>query len=162
MTDNPNAGAFDVEVIRVFDAPVEQVWKLWSESEQVKKWWGPTGFTCPVANVDLREGGKALVAMRAPKELGMADMYSTWSYTKVVPAEMIEYEFRFSNESGDEQDPIAPGVPRVGHHRVVFEEDGDRTKMTMTEHGYTTAEARDLSRAGLEQCFDKMTDALKG
>jgi hypothetical protein len=26
----------------------------------------------------------------------------------------------------------------------------------MTEHGYTTEEARDLSRGGLEQCLDKM------
>ena len=31
-----------------------------------------------------------------------------------------------------------------------------RTRLEMTEHGYTTAEARDMSRAGLEQCLDKM------
>jgi uncharacterized protein YndB with AHSA1/START domain len=40
-------------VTRSFDAPVEQVWKAWSESEQVKRWWGPTGFTCPVAKMDF-------------------------------------------------------------------------------------------------------------
>ncbi len=28
--------------------------------------------------------------------------------------------------------------------------------MTITELGYTSDEARDLSRAGLEQCLDKM------
>jgi hypothetical protein len=28
--------------------------------------------------------------------------------------------------------------------------------MTVTEYGYTTEQARDLSRAGMEQCLDKM------
>jgi len=31
-----------------------------------------------------------------------------------------------------------------------------RTAVTVTEHGYRSGEARDLSLAGLEQCLDKM------
>jgi hypothetical protein len=27
----------------------------------------------------------------------------------------------------------------------------------VTEHGYTTEQARDLSKAGMEQCLDKMS-----
>jgi uncharacterized protein YndB with AHSA1/START domain len=50
---------------RVFDAPVEQVWNAWRDSEIVKQWWGPLGFTCPVAEMDFREGGTSLVCMRA-------------------------------------------------------------------------------------------------
>ncbi len=57
-------------VTRVFDASVEQVWKAWSDSGQVMRWWGPTGFTAPVARMDFREGGTSLVCMRAPKEFG--------------------------------------------------------------------------------------------
>jgi hypothetical protein len=30
----------------------------------------------------------------------------------------------------------------------------------MTEHGYTTDQAQDISKAGLEQCLDKMAVAL--
>jgi uncharacterized protein YndB with AHSA1/START domain len=61
---------FDVVVSRTFPVPPEQVWRAWSESELVKQWWGPTGWTCPVADVDLRVGGRTLVAMRAPAEFG--------------------------------------------------------------------------------------------
>ena len=32
----------------------------------------------------------------------------------------------------------------------------DGTEMTVTEHGYTSDQAHDLSKAGLEQCIDKM------
>ena len=42
----------DVVVTRVFDAPVEEVWKAWTDSEKVMRWWGPTGFTAPVARID--------------------------------------------------------------------------------------------------------------
>jgi hypothetical protein len=34
--------------------------------------------------------------------------------------------------------------------------------MTVTEHGYTTEEARDLSKAGMEQCLDKMAAMFAG
>ncbi|MBA8809623.1 hypothetical protein FHX71_003599 [Promicromonospora sukumoe] len=32
----------------------------------------------------------------------------------------------------------------------------------MVEHGYTTAEARDMSRQGLEACLDKMGAYVAG
>jgi uncharacterized protein YndB with AHSA1/START domain len=58
---------YDLVVTRVFDAPLEQAW---SESEFVKQWWGPICFTCPLANMDFREGGTLLICMCAPKEFG--------------------------------------------------------------------------------------------
>ena len=63
---------FDVVVSRTFPVPPDQVWRAWGESDLVKQWWGPTGFSCPVADVDLRLGGRTLVAMRAPAEFGGA------------------------------------------------------------------------------------------
>ena len=61
---------YNVVVTRTFDAPVERVWQAWSEPQLVMQWWGPTGFTCPKADLDFREGGTSLVCMRAPQEYG--------------------------------------------------------------------------------------------
>ena len=48
-------------------------------------------------------------------------------------------------------------MPEDGHHVVTFKEIGDnRTEMTVVEHGYTSDQAQAISRAGLEQCLDKM------
>lgn len=156
----------NVVVTRVFDAPVEQVWKAWSDSDYVRQWWGPQGFTCPIAKMDFREGGASLICMRAPQEYGGQDMYSTWTYTKIVPNERIEYIFNFGDKDGNKLTPaqagIPPGVPEDGHHVVTFKTLGNnRTEMTMTEHGYTTAQAHDMSKAGLEQCLDKMAASFK-
>jgi len=151
----------DLIVTRVFDAPVEQVWKAWTDPEFVMQWWGPTGFTCTIAEMDFREGGTSLVCMRAPKEFGGHDMYNTWTYTKIVPDERIEYTFNFADKDGSKLTPaqmgVPTGVPDDGHHVVTFKDLGhSRTEMTMTEHGYTTDQAHDISKAGLDQCLDKM------
>jgi uncharacterized protein YndB with AHSA1/START domain len=158
---------FDVVVSRIFPVPPDQAWRAWSESELVKQWWGPTGFSCPLADVDLRVGGRTLVAMRAPAEFGGGDMYSTWTYSEVVPHSRIEYVFNFADPQGNRLVPadlgMPPGVPDDGEHLVTFDDLGDgRTEMTIIEHGYTTEDARNLSQAGLEQCVDKMEAIFAG
>jgi uncharacterized protein YndB with AHSA1/START domain len=152
---------FDVVVSRTFSVPPDQVWRAWAESDLVKRWWGPIGFSCPLAHVDLRVGGRALVAMRAPAEFGGGDMYSTWTYTEVVPFARIGYVFNFADPQGNRLLPadlgMPPGIPDDGEHEVTFDDLGDgRTEMTVTEHGYTNEDVRNMSQAGLEQCVDKM------
>jgi hypothetical protein len=58
----------DLVITRLFDAPIEVVWKAWTDPEYVMRWWGPTGFTSPSCKIDFREGGKFIFHMRAPKE----------------------------------------------------------------------------------------------
>ncbi len=44
----------------------------------------------------------------------------------------------------------------------LFKDLGDgKTELTVTEYGYATDEAANLSKAGLEQCLDKMAESLK-
>ena len=164
MPDNNTsdyAETYDVVVTRVLGAPVEQVWKAWSDPAYVMRWWGPTGFTSPSAEMDFRVGGASLVCMRAPAEYGGQDFYNTWTYTRIDPHERIEFVSNFADEDGTHIDRAAmgmpPGVPFDVPHVITFEAAGEgRTEMTVTEHGYTTEQARDLSRAGMEQCIDKM------
>jgi len=155
------ASTLDVFAIRVFDVPVEQAWKAWSEPTYVRRWWGPAGFTCPLARLDFREGGTSLVCMRAPREMGGQDMYNTWTYTTIRPNERLEFVLKFSDEDGRPVDPTAsgapPGVPTEVRHVISFTPlDEHTTQMTVTEHGYTSAQVVEVSKAGLEQCLDKM------
>lgn len=109
--DNPSSKKRDLVFTRVFDAPVELVWKAWTDPQHVMQWWGPTGFTSPLANMDVREGGTSLVCMRAPKEFGGQDMYNTWTYTKVVLMREIEYLLHFADKDGNRVDPVTIGLP---------------------------------------------------
>jgi hypothetical protein len=49
--------------------------------------------------------------MRAPKEFGGQDMYSTWLYTKIVPMQSLEFIQNLSDKDGNNVDPVALGVP---------------------------------------------------
>ena len=148
----------DLVVTRVFDAPLDHGCKTWTYPELVMRWLGLTGFTSPLARIDFREGGTSLVCMRSPEG---QDLYNTWTYRKIVPMERIEFVQNFSDEDGKTVDPVEVGlpldIPREVPHVVTFEARGDnKTEMTVTEYGYTSDQIVDLSRAGLEQCLDKM------
>lgn len=161
--DNPSGSneTFNVVVTRVLSAPVEEVWKAWSESEYVMRWWGPTGFTCPLAEMDFREGGTSLVCMRAPREYGGGDMYNTWTYESIVPLERIAFIQHFTDADGKKLDPtelgLPPGIPDGVRHAIIFKNlDDDTMEMTVTEYGYANAQIVEVSKAGMEQCLDKM------
>ncbi len=153
---------FDVKVEREFDAPIDRVWAAWTTPDDLRAWWGPIGFTCPRADVDIRPGGRIFVTMRAPDGWGGFEQHSTWDIVDVDPPRRLSYVFRFADAAGTAITAVAAGIPAEGvpdegHHEVVLTAIGEgRTLLEMIEHGYTTEEARDLSKGGLEQCLDKM------
>jgi uncharacterized protein YndB with AHSA1/START domain len=158
---NTDTKTHNVVVSRVIAASVEQVWKAWSDSNHVKQWWGPTGFTCPVAEMDFREGGTSLLCMRAPEEFGGFNLYNTWTYNKIIPMERIEFIHKFTDQNGNQVDPaeigIPPGVPHEVRHVITFKVlNNTQTELTVTEFGYASAQAHDISKTGMNQCIDKM------
>ena len=56
----------DVTVTRVFDAPRDLVFRMWTDPAHLMRWWGPRGYTNPVCELDVRVGGSIFVRMRAP------------------------------------------------------------------------------------------------
>lgn len=151
----------DLVITRVFDAPIEQVWKAWSEPDYVMRWWGPEHFTAPLAEIDFREGGTSLVCMRAPQEYGGQDHYSTWEYRKIVPMQRIEFIHNLADKDGNKVDPAAMGMPpdfpQDQLQAITFRAlDDNRTEMTVTEYDWTVGQMMEMSRMGMEQCLDKM------
>lgn len=159
------AGKQDIVLTRVFDAPLEAVWKAWTEPEQVMKWWGPTGFTSPSCQIDFREGGKFIFHMRAPKEMNNADFYTSGVYKKIVPAEFIEFSQGLSDKDGNKIDPTTMGMPADFPEEIpsllAFRRVGDKTELTAIEYGWTLGQMREMSKLGLEQCLDKLAENLK-
>jgi uncharacterized protein YndB with AHSA1/START domain len=156
----------DVQVTRVFDAPVERVWAAWRDGEEVKRWFSPTGFTTPTARMDFRVGGTSLVSMKAPPEYGGGETFMTWSYRAIEPHQRIEFVLRFADAGGAPVEPASlgmpPGIPPSVRHVITFAPAaGGGTAMTITEYGYTTDAAHDMSKAGLLQALDKLDASLR-
>ena len=151
----------DIVVTRTFAATAQQVWDAWTVPEQVMCWWGPQGFTSPSARMDVREGGRSLVCMRSPDG---HDFYNTWTYSQVAEPERLEFTMGFADADGNPVDPVAlglpPDIPHPVRHVVQLRESAGKTELTVTEFGYADGPTYELSKAGLEQCIDKMADSL--
>ena len=159
MSDNTNSK--DAVVIeRTFDAPVDLIWQMWTEPEQFKNWYGPKGFTVPVAEMDVLVGGKHQFCMESPD--GSMKMCSTGEYTEVIPNKRLAYTDSPADENGNVVSPsdmgMPEGYPATTEVTILFEEIDGRTKMVMTHAGVP---ADSGAGGGWEQAFDKMADHLK-
>lgn len=150
----------EIIVKRVFDAPVELVWKVITDAELIKRWWGPDHFSCPTAKINFHEGGTSLLCMRAPKEFGGQDWYNIWTYKKIILNEKIEYIQNLSDENGKLVDPVKLGMPadfpKDTETMITLKNIGaGKTEMTFKEFA-DFGQMFDQAKLGLEQCIDKM------
>jgi uncharacterized protein YndB with AHSA1/START domain len=160
-----NEKPIDLRVVRPFEAPAAAVFAGWTVSEQLRRWWGPEGFTCPLAEMDVRVGGSSLVCMRAPAEWGGLELFNTWTYRVVEPGRRLEFVLRFTDGQRNVVSPqslgIPAGVPAEVPHVLTFDELGNgKSTLTITEGGYTSADAVATSKQGLLQTLDKLAKLL--
>lgn len=155
----------DVErmtVTRVFDAPLELVWKAWTDPKYVAQWWGPQGCTAPVVNIDFRVGGKALLCMKMPDG---QEFWNGMDYIEIVPHEKIVSLMYFADKDGNRIDPSALGfeheVVDGAYDTTLFEDLGDgRTKLTFIGNEPMKDAAESGQLEGWKQILDKVADVL--
>ena len=149
-----------VVIERIFEAPVDLIWQMWIQPEHFKKWYGPKGFTVPVAEMEMLVGGKRLICMASPD--GSMKMWTTGEYTEIVPNERLVYTESPADENGNVVSPSAMGMPdgypATTYVTVLLEDLGGRTKMVMTHAGMP---ADSGAGGGWEQAFDKLADHIE-
>jgi uncharacterized protein YndB with AHSA1/START domain len=95
---NPEKKRITLE--RTYQAPVEDVWELWTTKEGIESWWGPDGFSTKVLELDLRPKGALHYVMTATapeqidflKRAGMPLSNATrgW-YDEIVPHRRLAF-----------------------------------------------------------------------
>jgi uncharacterized protein YndB with AHSA1/START domain len=101
-------------------APVEKVWKHWSDPQSIMKWCQASDdWHAPHAENDLRENGKFTTTMAARDGSMSFDFGGV--YTKVIPNSLIEYEL------GDRRRVSVAFTPQGNDTRVVETFDAENT-----------------------------------
>lgn len=89
-----------ITLTRIYEAPLEDIWNLWTTKAGLESWWGPEGFTVKVRKLDLRSQGELLYAMTATgpsqiefmKRAGMPlTTEARLTYTEVSPMQRLTY-----------------------------------------------------------------------
>ena len=65
-TISKDAAARQLTVVREFQAPVEQVWKAWTEPSLLDEWWAPRPWKAITKRMDFQPGGTWLYVMAGP------------------------------------------------------------------------------------------------
>lgn len=150
----------DFIVTRTFDAPREQVYKAWTDPEEIKKWWGPKNFTAPFARIDLREGGKYLLAMRGPDG---KDFWNGGEFRVVTPDRLVWVD-TFTDANGNPVPASTYGLsedyPMETIITITFVETADKTNVTIS-HPMAEGVNYDDETAGWNESLDKLNDSLK-
>ncbi|MGY4690983.1 SRPBCC family protein [Salibacterium sp. K-3] len=150
----------ELVITRIFDLPVELVWKAWTDPELVMKWWGPEHFTSPSCKIDLREGGRYLFCMRSPENLGGQDSFSTGTYTKIIPQERLEFTHHLCDKDGNILDPVEAGMPSDFPYKIDyiidFKAEENKTELVITQYGWSPGEMQKRAITGMNQSLDKL------
>ena len=119
----------DREIIttRLFDAPRELAFKMWTNREHIERWWGPNRYTTTTHEMEVRAGGVWRFIMHGPD--------GTDYPNKIVYEEIVEPE-RLVYTHGDDSE----GKGREFQTTVTFEEQQGKTLLTMRAVFATAAE----------------------
>lgn len=151
----------DIVLTRVLDVPREVAWRAWTDPALLSRWWGPTGYTAPACTIDLREGGKYHICMRAPDG---KDYWSTGFYREVSEPERLVFTDSFADADGNLISGAVYGMdelPLEMLFTLTLDELGPmQTRMTLHHSGMPAGEHRDMAIQGLSQSFDKMAVAI--
>jgi uncharacterized protein YndB with AHSA1/START domain len=110
---------------RFIAAPAALVYAAWADPDCLPQWWGPDGFSCRTARIDLRTGGEWVFDMIAPDGTVFPNHHR---YSRFDPAG-IDYTLHWG-ENG----------PKHADATATFEDLGGKTKVTLSMTFVTVAE----------------------
>jgi uncharacterized protein YndB with AHSA1/START domain len=141
----------DVVFERIFDAPRELVWRVYTEPDRIARWWGTEGSTTEVVTMDLRPGGSWHYISYAPdrEPIGFRG-----DYLEVEPPERIVRTFIVD----------VPDFP-PGRETMTLEDLGDgRTRLIERGHFGSVAEIEQQVEIGMVAgalgMYDRLADEI--
>jgi uncharacterized protein YndB with AHSA1/START domain len=105
------------------EAPIERVWKIWSDPRQLERWWGPPTYPATFVDHELTVGATTVYFLTGPEG---DEHHDWWEITAGGEPRSLEIEDAFVDEHGN-PDPQIPGDGMT--IRVTLSEDAGATNM---------------------------------
>ena len=138
-----------LELRRTYSVPRERVFRAWTDPEQVKKWFGPQGCTCPEAELDLRPGGRYRFVLEEPDGRHVV----VGKYVEISAPERLVFTWKWEHGPQDSPETLVT---------VEFMPKGDGTEMVLTHERFPAADVRDLHNEGWTSSLKCLDEALAG
>jgi uncharacterized protein YndB with AHSA1/START domain len=126
----------EIHIERVFDAPRDRVFAVYTDPELIPEWWGPRSTTTVVERMDVEPGGGWRFLVR---DADGSETAFRGTYREISAPERIVQTFEWEGMPG-----------HVSVETATFEDLGDRTKVTTTSLFHTTEERDGMVASGME------------
>ncbi len=135
-----------LEMAQTLNAVPELIFRIWTEAEQLRSWFGGTGFEVVEASADAQVGGKWSVTLRG------ADSGNEWQavgeYRELDSPHRIAMTMAWLMGEGNRSEESLL--------TLVLTAQGDKTEVALTQTGFNSPEMRDRHRDGWQSSFALM------
>lgn len=79
----------ELKISRLLNAPIELVWKVWTDPDHIKNWWGPNGFNNTIHKMDFKVEGEWNLTMHGPDGTNFPNRSI---FKEIIPHKKIVFE----------------------------------------------------------------------
>jgi uncharacterized protein YndB with AHSA1/START domain len=134
-----------LNITRAFNAPVEKVWKAWTDAKLLDQWWAPKPWRTETKSMDFSVGGLWLYCMAGPEG---EKHWCRVDFTAVTPGRSFAANSYFCDEEGN----INSSFPTM-HWLNIFEASATGTTLNATISFDNDADMEAIIKMGFEGGF---------
>lgn len=133
-----------VNLHRVFAAPVEKVFKAFTDADSMASWLPPYGFVCKIHSINVKVGGTYKMTF-TNFTTGNGQTFGG-EYLEIIPNERLKYTDQFD-------DPNLPGqmITTIEFKKVIC-----GTELLATQEGIPDAIPTEMCYLGWQESLDKL------
>ena len=137
-----------LRVERVVGVPQERVFASFVDADQVRRWWGPAGFTVPRLEFDPTEGTDYRIAMQPPD----GDVFHIrGTFRGVEPPRRLAFTFIYEEPDPDDQETLVT---------LTFGSTDPGTRVILDQGPFKTAARLELHREGWTDTLERLERSL--
>jgi uncharacterized protein YndB with AHSA1/START domain len=151
MTDVPARpiSAPELAITRIFDAPRDLVFRVWTDARHARQWWGPVDYPATHLEMDVRPGGRWRGCLQSTSD--GRELWQNGVFREVAAPERLVFTFAWE-ENGER------GLETLV--TVTFTELSGKTTMTLHQAPFQSIGERDGHQGGWNSSFDRLVDYL--
>lgn len=149
MAQSNTAGDIKLFLQRAIPAPVDRVFSAWTDPKSIKGWFAPPDTETPLAEVDLRVGGRYRIGF---KEKGV-DVLRVVSgvYREIRPPNHLVFTWCWEDDPDNHETVVT----------VDLREQGGHTELRLTHIHFLSEQVRNHHNAGWLGCLDGLINSLQ-
>lgn len=140
----------ELRITRIFDAPRELVFQVWTSPDTMLSWWGPRLHPATQMQMDVRPGGMWRGCLT-----GVEDGRALWQhgvFKEVNPHDRLSFTFVWEEEGERGMETLVT---------INFTSEKGKTRMDFRQAPFQSMAERDGHQGGWSSMFDRLAEFLE-